>query len=107
MKGAKAVTELIKRLREEKIMLVEVYNIKKAETRVLTKKWHLYDFPLLLIIDTEHKPEKRRSKKKDISTGWIDERRIIFHADLIKDHPDYVWERLKKASHGIFTWDGT
>jgi len=102
MKGATATTELVKRIRKEDIMPVETFNIKKGEGEDLVKKWNLWYFPVILVVDMDCKPRKR--KRKEDFDEWIDPRRDEIHASTIIQYPDYVWERLKRMAENNFAW---
>lgn len=104
MKGATATTELIKRIQKEGIMPVETFNIRKGEGEDLIKKWNLWYFPVIVVIDTDYKPRKKTRSRKGDFDEWIDQRRDEIHASTIIEFPDYVWERLKRMAKNNFAW---
>ena len=99
LRGSSIVARFIKRIQEEKIMPVKFYNIEDEEAQPLIKKWLLYGFPLIVIIDDDYKRSKKHPGQ------WIDKRRDIIRADDIKKYPEYIWEKIKKMANKDFEWE--
>ena len=85
-------------------MPIEVYNTKKNEGKDLIKKWNLWYFPVIVVIDTTYKSKKRKRSQNQSLNEWKDERRDEIHASTIEKYPDYVWEKLKRMARNDFTW---